>query len=294
MNIKAQLAEYGALVNTALEEAMLLESTPELLKEAMRYSVRAGGKRIRPCLVLGVCDMLHGDRQKALRIGSGLEMIHTYSLIHDDLPAIDNDDMRRGRPSNHVVFGEGQAIFAGDALLTYAFEWMIQAGIGFQNQNYWRAVLEIAKRSGASGMVAGQSLDLENEKSGSMDEASLYEIHRRKTADLLTAAVIGGAYCADPTEEQLDALRAYADRIGLLFQITDDILDLEGDEKLMGKTLGKDEAENKLTFVSLYGLEKAKLLAAENAEQAEAILGIFGGEAGFLRGMIGLIKDRKN
>ena len=294
MDIKAKLAEYGKEVERELQKALALDGTPPLLKQAMRYSVQAGGKRIRPCLALGACEMLNGDIRKALRIGSGLEMIHTYSLIHDDLPAIDNDDMRRGRPSNHKVFGEGQAVFAGDALLTYAFEWMIEAGISFNSPNYWRAVLEIAKRSGASGMVAGQSLDLEAEKNGAMDEASLYEIHRRKTADMLTAAVIGGAYCADPTAEQLDALREYSDRIGLLFQITDDILDHEGDEKLMGKTLGKDKNENKLTFVTLYGVDGARERAQETARQAEDTLAVFGEKAEFLRGMISLIKDRKN
>lgn len=294
MDTKEYLLKYGAAVNSALETAMFLPGVPDTLARAMRYSVEAGGKRVRPCLVLGTAEMLGGSREMALDLGCGLEMIHTYSLIHDDLPPIDNDDLRRGRPSNHKVFGEGQAIFAGDALLTYAFEWMLSKGIYYNNSNYYKAVLEIAKRAGAGGMVAGQSLDLEAEQRGSLDEAELYRIHERKTADMLTAAVLSGALCGSPTQAQLDALCEYSEKIGLLFQITDDILDFEGDERLMGKTLGKDEKNNKLTFVSLYGLEKAKALAAETAKQAKELLSAFGERAEFLRGMIDYIKDRKN
>ncbi|MBQ1684593.1 MAG: polyprenyl synthetase family protein [Clostridia bacterium] len=294
MDIKAQLAAYGEAINDKLDEAMLLPNVPQLLKRAMRYSLEAGGKRIRPCLVLGTSEMLEGDREAALALGCGLEMIHTYSLIHDDLPCIDNDDMRRGRPSNHKVFGEGQAVFAGDALLTYAFEWVLGQGIEKNDRNYYRAVLEIARRAGAGGMVAGQSLDLEAEQNGIADERALYAIHDRKTADMLIAAVLAGAYTANPTGEQLRSLESYASGIGLLFQITDDILDHEGDEALMGKTLGKDEKSNKLTFVSLYGLEKAKTLAEETARQAAQQLLPFGERAGFLHDMIDLIKDRKN
>lgn len=294
MELKAKLELYGSKINAALIEAMRLESTPELLKEAMRYSVKAGGKRIRPCLVLGVSEMLGGSEEMALALGCGLEMIHTYSLIHDDLPCVDNDDLRRGRPSNHKVFGEGQAVFAGDALLTYAFEYMLESALKFKNDNYLRAVLEIAKRAGASGMVAGQSLDLEAEKTGISDEAALYRIHRHKTADMLTAAVLAGAYTAQPNGEQIKALREYSEKIGLLFQITDDILDAQGDEKLMGKTLGKDKTSSKLTFVSLYGIDKAKAIAETTAEEAEALLGVFGYNTDFLRDMIHYIKDRNN
>ncbi|MBR0157114.1 MAG: polyprenyl synthetase family protein [Clostridia bacterium] len=303
MDIKSINAAYLGKVNAALERATALENTPELLRNAMRYSLEAGGKRIRPCLVLGVCDMLSGNengsegqtREMALCLACGLEMIHTYSLIHDDLPSVDNDDMRRGRPSNHKVFGEGQAVFAGDALLTYAFEWMLENGLRFENKNYYRAMLEIAKRAGASGMVAGQSLDLIAEAEKTMDEAMLYRIHRRKTADMLTAAILAGAYCANAGETQLNVLERYADKLGLLFQLTDDILDAEGDAALMGKTLGKDAENNKLTFVSLYGLETAKEMAKQIAVEAHALLcGNFADGAEYLHGMIDYIKDRKN
>ena len=171
---------------------------------------------------------------------------------------------------------------------------MLGQGIEKNDRDYYRAVLEIARRAGAGGMVAGQSLDLEAEQNGISDERTLYAIHDRKTADMLIAAVLAGAYTAHATDEQLRSLESYASSIGLLFQITDDILDHEGDEKLMGKTLGKDEKSNKLTFVSLYGLEKAKALAEETARQAAAQLIPFGERAAFLHDMINLIKDRKN
>lgn len=297
MDFKKQNEAYLAEINAALDRATALEETPELLRRAMRYSLEAGGKRLRPCLVLGVREMLGGkeNREMALSLGCGLEMIHTYSLIHDDLPCVDNDDMRRGRPSNHKVFGEGQAVFAGDALLTYAFEWMLKNGLLYNKPNYYRAVLEIAKRAGASGMVAGQSLDLLAEENGTMDGETLYRIHRRKTADMLTAAVLAGAYSADADEETLAVLTDYSDKLGLLFQLTDDILDAEGDEQLMGKTLGKDKDSNKLTFVTLYGLEKAKRMTEDIAAEAERILDSrFGDGAEYLRKMIYYVKDRRH
>lgn len=295
MDFKKQNEAYCAEINAALEKATALEKTPELLRRAMRYSLEAGGKRLRPCLALGVCEMLGGNPDMALSLGCGIEMIHTYSLIHDDLPCVDNDDLRRGRPSNHKVFGEGQAVFAGDALLTYAFEWMLENGLRYNKPNYYRAVLEIAKRAGASGMVAGQSMDLLAEEDGTMDEQMLYSIHRRKTADMLTAAVLAGAYSADADEAKLALLEKYSDKLGLLFQLTDDILDAEGDQQLMGKTLGKDKESNKLTFVTLYGLPKAKRMTEEIALEAEEILNAgFDGGAEYLRKMIYYVKDRKH
>ncbi|MBQ7061543.1 MAG: polyprenyl synthetase family protein [Clostridia bacterium] len=302
-DFKAKLSEYGAEVEAELARAMELPGVPALLQKAMRYSLEAGGKRIRPCLALGCSDMLGGDRAMALRLGCALEMIHTYSLIHDDLPCIDNDDLRRGRPSNHRVFGEGQAVFAGDALLTYAFEYLLSGDAPFSGEYYRRACFEIAKRAGASGMVAGQSLDLEAEQNRILDEERLGEIHFHKTADMLIAAVLSGAYSAAAGEEAIKRLESYASAIGLLFQITDDILDHEGDEALMGKTLGKDLESNKLTYVTLYGIDRAKELAEQTAEKASEALSLFGrdltGEReqagfGFLCEMIRFIKDRKN
>lgn len=295
MNYSELNAEYRNLINEALAGALVLPDTPKLLRDAMKYSVDAGGKRIRPCLTLGVCDMLGGDRSMAIKLGCGIEMIHTYSLIHDDLPCMDDDDMRRGQPSNHKVFGEGQAVLAGDGLLTYAFEWMLEAGLKFNNPNFYRAVAEIAKRAGVSGMIAGQSADLLSENEGIKDEMELNYIHTHKTADMLIASVLAGAYCGNPTEEQLICLEDYAQKIGLLFQIKDDILDAEGDAAIVGKTLGKDSAHNKLTFVSLYGLERAKELAENAAHDAERkLVDAFGGSCGYLCDTIYYILNRSN
>ncbi|MBO4880046.1 MAG: polyprenyl synthetase family protein [Clostridia bacterium] len=295
MDFKAKTSEYCAEINHALEKATELPGVPELLCSAMRYSLEAGGKRLRPCLVLAVSDMLGGSREQALALGCGLEMVHTYSLIHDDLPCVDNDDLRRGRPSNHKVFGEGQAVFAGDALVTYAFEWTLENGLRFNSANYYKAVLELAKRAGAKGMLAGQSLDLIAEETGEMSEEALYLIHRRKTADMLIAALLMGAYTAEPTRAELEALEEYGDKIGLLFQLTDDILDAEGDEALMGKTLGKDDRNNKLTFVRLYGVDGAKRMAETIAREADGLLTAnFPCGSEYLRAMIYYIKDRKN
>lgn len=293
MDFDARTKKYSNIINNTLNDAFIMTNTPKLLHDAMKYSIDAGGKRIRPCLTLGVCDILGGNRKYAIRLGSGIEMIHTYSLIHDDLPCMDNDDMRRGKPSNHMVFGEAQALLAGDGLLTYAFEWMLEAGIGFNNLNYYRAVAEIAKRAGVSGMVAGQSVDLISQTEGIKNEDELNYIHRHKTADLLIASVIAGALCANPTDIQLKTLEGYAEKIGILFQITDDILDAEGDETLVGKTLHKDETDKKLTYVSLYGVERSKNMAQQIAQEAEQLLfTTFGENCKYLYDVIYYILNR--
>lgn len=283
MDITQRNNEYRALIEAELNNAIAACGAPDPLMSAMKYSISAGGKRLRPCLALGVCDMLGGDREMALALGCGIEMIHTYSLIHDDLPCMDDDDMRRGRPSNHKVFGEGQAVLAGDGLLTFALEMMLKKGLGFNSPAYFKAVAEIAKRAGVSGMVAGQSRDLEAENGALVDENELRYIHMHKTADMLTAAVLAGAYSANADEASIDALEKYSEKMGLLFQITDDILDYEGDQALVGKTLGKDEENSKLTYITLYGIEKARQIAAQTADDAERIvLDAFGTSAEYL------------
>ncbi|MBQ4429191.1 MAG: polyprenyl synthetase family protein [Clostridia bacterium] len=283
MNISERNNEYKLLIEAELYNAIASCEAPDPLMSAMKYSISAGGKRLRPCLALGVCDMLGGEREMALALGCGIEMIHTYSLIHDDLPCMDDDDMRRGRPSNHKVFGEGQAVLAGDGLLTFAFELMLKKGLEFNSLAYFKAVHEIAKRAGVSGMVAGQSRDLEAENGSLVDENELRYIHVHKTADMLAAAVLAGAYSADADEASINALEKYSEKMGLLFQITDDILDYEGDQALVGKTLGKDEENSKLTYITLYGIEKARQIAAQTAEDAERIvLDAFGTSAEYL------------
>lgn len=294
MDIAVKNNEYKVLIEARLELALSSCGAPEPLADAMKYSISAGGKRLRPCLALGVCEMLGGDREKALVLGCGIEMIHTYSLIHDDLPCMDDDDMRRGRPSNHKVFGEGQAVLAGDGLLSFAFEYMLEKGLEFNSASYYNAVHEISRRAGVSGMVAGQSRDLEAENGAVVDEKELRYIHSHKTADMLAAAVLAGAYSADADEASLKALEAYSEKMGLLFQITDDILDYEGDQALVGKTLGKDASSQKLTYITLHGIDKARELAAQTADDALGILSCaFGNDAEYLAETVRLMVSRK-
>lgn len=243
-----------------------------VLSEAMFYSVSAGGKRLRPCLVLAVCDMFGGDLNAAMPIACAVEMIHTYSLIHDDLPCMDDDDMRRGRPSNHKVFGEAMAVLAGDGLLSLAFETMVDGLLkleGNQRDDYIRAMHTVAVRSGASGMVSGQAADITAEGNSDNSKETLEYIHMHKTADMLCAAICSGALVAGVSDENCKKLLTCAENIGLLFQITDDILDVRGDSAAVGKTLGKDSEEGKLTYISLYGLEGAVKAAEETARAAK-------------------------
>lgn len=239
------------------------------LREAMFYSLESGGKRLRPCLTLAVCEMLGGDIASALPIACGLEMIHTYSLIHDDLPCMDDDDMRRGRPSNHKVFGEAMAVLAGDGLLSFAFETMLGAAVRSGSPNLLAAAYEAALRAGAGGMVTGQAADIEYEGADVQTEEMLRYVHRHKTADMLEAAVVCGALAAGADGGIVRSLRRYSESMGMLFQITDDILDAVGDEALMGKTLGKDAAKGKLTYVGLLGLDGAREAAEAAADAAK-------------------------
>ena len=263
------------------------------LKDAMFYSLEAGGKRIRPCLVLAVCEMLGGRAEKALPFACALEMIHTYSLIHDDLPCMDDDDMRRGRPSNHKVFGEAMAVLAGDGLLSFAFEHMLSAALESGEKGALLAACEIAKRAGAAGMVTGQAADIEYEGAVVQTEDMLHFIHIHKTADMLSAAVLAGALIAGADEKTLAALTLYSEKMGLLFQITDDILDYKGDPALMGKTLGKDMEQGKLTYASLLGLEGAELAAKQAAEEALAAISEIPG-SGYLAATIENMLVRSN
>ena len=270
-------ARYVRLVEAELAAIRRREAGrihPRLL-EAMFYSIECGGKRIRPCLTLAVCEMLGGSLQNALPIACGLEMIHTYSLIHDDLPCMDDDDMRRGRPSNHKVFGEAGAVLAGDGLLSLAFEVMLRAAAESKDPRILAAAYEAAQRAGAAGMVSGQSADMELEGAVNPTGDMLRYVHRHKTADMLEAAVVAGALTAGADAGVLEKLRRYSAEMGLLFQITDDLLDATGDQELMGKTLGKDAKQGKLTYVTLLGIDGAKR-EAEAAERRaeEAISGL--------------------
>ena len=283
MEFAEETKNYREIIESALSGYMASCGAPEQLREAMEYSLKAGGKRLRPVLTLYACDMLGGDVQRALPFACALEMIHTYSLIHDDLPCMDDDDFRRGRPSNHKVFGEANAVLAGDGLLSYAFQIMLDAVKADLTANAVNAARAVSCGAGVSGMVAGQVIDLASETAENPGIDELKFIQANKTAAMIKAAVLAGAHIAEANEAQLDALGRYGEAFGALFQMTDDILDVEGDFEGMGKTLGKDQAENKLTYISLYGMDKAKELAYQTAQQAVDALSIFKERAELLR-----------
>ena len=283
MGFAEDTKNYREIIESALRGYMVSCGAPEQLREAMEYSLKAGGKRLRPVLTLYACDMLGGDVQRALPFACALEMIHTYSLIHDDLPCMDDDDFRRGRPSNHKVFGEANAVLAGDGLLSYAFQIMLDAVKDDLTANAVNAARAVSCGAGVSGMVAGQVIDLASETAENPGIDELKFIQANKTAAMIKAAVLAGAHIAEANEAQLDALGRYGEAFGALFQMTDDILDVEGDFEGMGKTLGKDQAENKLTYISLYGMDKAKELAYQTAQQAVDALSIFKERAELLR-----------
>ena len=280
------------LIEAALAEE--LAKTPVLdatLRASMEYSLMAGGKRLRPILLMAAADAVGADGTRFLPVACALEMIHTYSLIHDDLPAMDDDALRRGKATNHVVYGDGIAILAGDALLTLAFTVILRQK-DVPSETLLRVVDEISRAAGAEGMVGGQALDLEAEnRQITMEE--LRSVHRGKTGALFCAALRSGAILAGATEEQLAALTSYADHFGLAFQITDDILDVIGSAEEIGKPVGSDEKNNKSTYVSLTSLPEAQALARCTAEAAEEALSIFGAEADFLRGLVTYLVNRK-
>ena len=259
-------------------DALPMSGAPDALREAMRYSLLSGGKRLRGCLLLMSCGLAGGSEEAALPFAAALEMIHAYSLIHDDLPAMDNDTLRRGKPTNHVVYGEALAIFAGDGLLTYAFELMAASPL----PGAFRALGEIARAAGIGGMLAGQTLDVTLE-GARPDRETVEKIHRGKTAALLTAPVTAGLILGGASDAGIEAGRAYGLHLGIAFQIVDDLLDLAGDPALMGKTLGKDLTEGKLTWPACVGIEQARLDAESHTRAAVDALDLFGSRADVLR-----------
>jgi len=269
-------------VETSLDQLLPPEDTPPpSIHRAIRYSVFAGGKRIRPILCLESARIFEAKPQGALRVACALEFIHTYSLIHDDLPALDNDDLRRGKPTCHKRFGEATAILAGDALLTLAFETLSIAPV--EPARRVAVIHEIATAAGTrDGMVGGQVADLEAEGHEVKPEMLEY-IHRSKTAALIRAAILAGALCAGAAEADVARLRRFGDNIGWAFQVVDDILDVEEPSAALGKTAGKDQAQRKATYPALYGLEKSHQVARELATRAISELAPYGERAGRLR-----------
>lgn len=274
MDTKKQLAADQALVEEAL--AHYVEQWPELgdLKSAMAYSLLSGGKRIRPVLTLAACRLFGGQEEKALPFACGLEMIHTYSLIHDDLPCMDDDDFRRGKPTNHKVYGEATAVLAGDGLLTAAFAVLAQAELS--SEQIVRGVACLSKAAGPAGMVGGQILDLLGEgKTLTYDE--IVQIQNLKTGCMIEGAARLGAIAAGSTPEEEEAVAEYARKIGLAFQIRDDVLDVLGDEAELGKPIGSDQEKQKSTFVGLKGIEGCEALIEELTEEAITSLASYPG-----------------
>jgi geranylgeranyl diphosphate synthase type II len=296
MDFKKYLTEQCVVVEQALARYMLPEEGPLANHiKAMRYSLFAGGKRIRPILALAAAEALHAPSEPLLPVACALECIHTYSLIHDDLPAMDDDDLRRGKPTCHVVFGEAEAILAGDGLLSFAFELLTHADAQqtISPVAQLKMINLIAKAIGPVGMVGGQSLDLAAEGQA-IDFEHLRLIHGYKTGALITASVQAGAIFGQGDEEQFAALSRYGVQIGLAFQIVDDLLDVEGTTEDLGKTAGADAERNKATYPAFFGVAKTKVMAKEAVEEALTALEIFDAQAEPLRALARYIYERNN
>ncbi|NJP08363.1 MAG: polyprenyl synthetase family protein [Leptolyngbyaceae cyanobacterium RU_5_1] len=277
-DLATYLAERQAQVEAALDRSLPV-IYPEKIYEAMRYSLMAGGKRLRPILCLATCELTGGTVEMAMPTACALEMIHTMSLIHDDLPAMDDDDYRRGKLTNHKVFGEDVAILAGDGLLAYAFEHVAIATQNVPADRLLKVVAMLGRAVGAAGLVGGQVVDLDCEGKTDVSLETLNFIHNHKTAALLEASVISGAVLFGASEEDLQRLSRYAQNIGLAFQIIDDILDITATQEELGKTAGKDLQAQKATYPSIWGLEESRRQAERLVDGAKAELTVFGEKA---------------
>lgn len=268
--MESELKRYAERIEAYLQECFQEDAPQKELFEAMRYSLLAGGKRLRPVLTQAFCELCGGNAEEALPFGAAIEMVHTYSLIHDDLPCMDNDDLRRGKPTNHRVYGEATAVLAGDALLTTAFSQLAKAK--FPAERIVEAVRVLSLCAGELGMVGGQVLDMDAE-ARECTEQEVYDIQSRKTGALISAACQLGVIAAGGSEKQQAAASAYAESLGLAFQIEDDILDVVGDAQKLGKAVGVDEKKN--TFVRLYGIKKCREMIRDETDKAIAALSAF-------------------
>ena len=291
--MKERLKEQIDFIDKYLDKYLTEKENPQnIIYKAMRYSVFAGGKRLRPILMLNVCKMCGGDVNEVIPFACALEMIHTYSLIHDDLPAMDNDDLRRGMPTSHIKFGEATAILAGDALLNRAFE-VVSEYDGDNVKRAMKAINMLAASSGTEGMIGGQIVDMESEgKKITLDE--LRYLHLNKTGAIIRSACTIGALMGGGSEDEIEAVDEFAKNLGVAFQIQDDILDVTGSEEELGKPIGSDAEENKNTYVRLVGLEKSRELSEEYSENAKKALDIFGERAQFLKDLTDYLINRKN
>ncbi len=294
MDLREYLAAWQKLVDAALDRWTPPETAPpETIHRAMRYSLFAGGKRVRPMLAMAASEAVSGERPGIEDLACTLELVHTYSLIHDDLPALDDDDLRRGRPTCHKVFGEAMAILAGDALLTLAFQVLARLP-GIAGGVRTRLVDELSTAAGTvGGMIGGQVNDLEGE--GRAPDAALLEsIHRAKTGALIRASVRMGAIHAGADDAELAAISCYGEHIGLAFQIVDDLLDVEQTSEQLGKTAGKDAAQGKITFPAVYGVERSRAMAEQELASAHRAIADFGDRAWALRAIADLIVRRSS
>ena len=281
MEFKDELMERVKIVDEYMEKFLPSNEYPEEIFKAMRYSVFAGGKRLRPVMVMEACRAFGGDYRGAMSFACAIEMIHTYSLIHDDLPAMDKDDYRRGRLTSHKVFGENIAILAGDALLHHAFETMAEACVEHKDIKYTRAMLAIAKGAGVRGMVAGQVVDVLSEGK-EIDKNTLDFIHENKTAAMIIGALKAGAEIGGANEEDIIKLEKAGKLIGVAFQIQDDILDVTSTFDKLGKPIHSDEKNNKITYATMFGIEKASEIVSDKSSEAVEILKSVNGNTEFL------------
>jgi geranylgeranyl diphosphate synthase type II len=293
-NLAAYLKERQKLCETALDKSIPI-IYPEKIYESMRYSLLAGGKRLRPILCLAACEMIGGTIEMAMPTACAVEMIHTMSLIHDDLPAMDNDDYRRGKLTNHKVYGEDIAILAGDGLLAYAFELVaMQTPESVARERVLQVIARLGKALGAAGLVGGQVVDLDSEGKSDTSLETLNFIHNHKTAALLEAAVVCGGMVAGASAADLQRLSRYSQNIGLAFQIIDDILDVTATQEQLGKTAGKDLIAQKVTYPSLWGIEESRSKAQELVESACIELDTFGELAQPLQALAHFITSRNH
>ena len=287
------LKKQKALVEEALDKSLPIER-PEKIYESMRYSLLAGGKRLRPILCLATCELMGGSVEMAMPTACALEMIHTMSLIHDDLPAMDNDDYRRGKLTNHKVYGDDIAILAGDGLLAYSFEHVALETKDVPPERILQVVARLGNTVGAAGLVGGQVLDLESEGKTDITAETLSFIHTHKTGALLETSVVSGAILAGASNQEVAKLSRYAKNIGLAFQIVDDILDITATDEQLGKTAGKDLTAQKATYPSIWGLEKSQAKAQELIDEAIAQLDDYGTAAEPLRAIAKFIVTRNH
>ena len=292
MDLKVYLNERKQWVEAALARSLEDRSIPETLAKSMRYSLEAGGKRLRPVLVIAGAEAVGGSADRVMRAAVAVEMIHTFSLIHDDLPAMDDDSLRRGKPTNHKVFGEAAAILAGDGLLAEAFYVLADSSGAGDAFALLDVVRDFASATGGRGMTGGQVIDIES-TGKRIGEAELTKLHGYKTGALIRLSVTAGARLCGASQGEIDALASYGDCVGLAFQIADDILDIEGSEAELGKDIGSDEAKGKSTYPSIIGLEASRRQAAALVEQALKALSSFDGRAEPLRLIARYIVERK-